>query len=49
MAMRKGKPEILSRPTNKRTSARMRIFLEAFEKTGSKTEAARIANRLFYR
>jgi hypothetical protein len=58
MAIRKtepkilSRPEILIRPANKRTSARMRAFLAAFERTGSKTEAARLAKidrKLHYR
>ena len=35
--------KILSQPARKRTSAQKRLFLGAFEKTGSKTAAARAA------
>jgi hypothetical protein len=41
--MAKRKPNILSQPANKRTAARMRVFLEVYEQTGRLTEAARIA------
>jgi hypothetical protein len=34
---------VLSRPANRRTAARLRVFLEAYERTGRVTEAARIA------
>ena len=42
MAKQKREP-ILSRPANKRTAARMRKFLEVYQRTGRLTEAARIA------
>jgi hypothetical protein len=39
----KREPKILSQPANKRTAARMRVFLEVYAQTGRLTEAARIA------
>jgi hypothetical protein len=43
MATQKREPKILSRPANKRTPARMRAFLEAYQRTGRLTEAAKAA------
>jgi hypothetical protein len=40
---RKREPEILSRPANRRTAARMRVFLAVYEQTGRVNEAAGIA------
>jgi hypothetical protein len=41
--MQKPEPKILSAPANRRTAGRMRVFLEAYERTGRVNEAARIA------
>jgi hypothetical protein len=40
MARKQPEPEILSRPANKRTAARLRVFLEVYQQTGRVNEAA---------